>query len=127
MEIIGHGIDIVETHRVAQLFERHGQRFLARCFTPREQEYSAGKRRQVEHLAGRFAAKEAILKALGTGWAQGVAWTDAEIVREPSGRPSVQLHGTGLQMAQSLGIHQWMVSISHIATHAMASAIAVSR
>ncbi len=126
MRIVGHGIDLVETARVARLLEQHGPRFLERCFTVEEQAYFQGKREQVQHLAGRFAAKEAILKVLGTGWSQGIAWTDAEVVREPSGRPVVRLHGKCAQVAASLGITQWWLSISHIATHATASAIAVA-
>ncbi len=125
MRIIGHGIDIVETARIANLLESHGQRFLDRCFTPAEAAYAGGRRRQVEHLAGRFAAKEAILKALGTGWRDGVAWTHAEVVRLPSGQPRVALHGVCQQIADQLGIDQWSISISHTHTLATASAIAI--
>jgi holo-[acyl-carrier protein] synthase len=126
MRIVGHGIDLVEIERVARLLEEFGERFLSRCFTQVEREYAHDKRRQIEHLAGRFAAKEAILKALGTGWRNGIAWTDVEIQREPSGKPKVVLHGQGLRVAEELGIDQWWVSISHIATHATASAIGVA-
>lgn len=125
MRIIGHGIDIVETARIAEMVQRYGHRFTKRCFTASEIEYAQDKRRQAEHLAGRFAAKEAILKALGTGWRDGIAWTDAEIVRQPSGRPTVALHGQCRKVAEDMGIDQWWVSISHITTHATASAIAV--
>jgi holo-[acyl-carrier protein] synthase len=83
MRIIGHGIDIVETARIARLVEEHGEHFLARCFTSTERAYAQDKRREIEHLAGRFAAKEAVLKVLGTGLGQGMAWTDVEIRREP--------------------------------------------
>jgi holo-[acyl-carrier protein] synthase len=126
MRIIGHGIDIVETARIARLIEHHAERFLQRCFTAEELRYSQSKREFAQHLAGRFAAKEAILKVLGTGWSEGIAWTDAEVVREPSGRPTVRLHGRCEAVARELGIAQWWLSISHIATHATASAIAVS-
>jgi holo-[acyl-carrier protein] synthase len=125
MPIVGHGVDIVETARIAELLERHGQRFLDRCFTSAEQDYCArnGKRR-MEHLAGRFAAKEAILKALGTGWRGGIAWTDIEILPEALGRPSVTLTGESQRLAERMGILRWHLSISHIETHAMASALA---
>jgi len=126
MRIIGHGIDIVETARVAKLLEEHRERFLARCFTDREQSYALGNRRRIETLAGRFAAKEAILKALGTGWRDGIAWTDAEVVRQASGQPTVELHGRCQEVAAQLGIDQWWLSISHISTHATASAIGVA-
>ena len=127
MRIIGHGIDIVETARIARLAAEHGEHFLARCFTAAERAYAQDKRREIEHLAGRFAAKEAVLKVLGTGLGQGMAWTDVEIRREPSGQPAVVLHGRCQELAAELGIDQWWVSISHIATHATASAIGVAR
>ncbi|HSU66246.1 MAG TPA: holo-ACP synthase [Tepidisphaeraceae bacterium] len=124
MPIIGHGIDIVETARIRQLVEEHGQRFLDRCFTPLEQQYCArNTKRQVEHLAGRFAAKEAVLKVLGTGWRGGIAWTDIEVRPEPSGQPKITLTGECLRIATRIGISRWHVSISHIETHATASAI----
>jgi holo-[acyl-carrier protein] synthase len=126
MRIIGHGIDIVDTARVGRLLDDHAERFMARCFTQAELAYVGDQRKRLHHLAGRFAAKEAILKALGTGWRGGILWTDAEIIREPSGQPRVELHGKCKQIADALGIDEWWVSISHIATHATASAIAVS-
>lgn len=126
MRIIGHGIDIVETQRIAHMIQEHGDRFLSRCFTSGELAYALDKKRQVEHLAGRFAAKEAILKVLGTGWGKGIAWTDAEILRLESGQPMVQLHGRCLDIARAQQINQWLVSISHISTHATASAIGVA-
>jgi holo-[acyl-carrier protein] synthase len=126
MRIIGHGIDIVDTARIARMLEDHSDRFLRRCFTAEEQAYAnANPSRQLEHLAGRFAAKEAILKVLGTGWSGGISWTDAEILREASGKPFVKLTGRCQEIAQELGITQWWISISHISTHAMASAIGV--
>jgi len=125
MRIVGHGIDMVETARVARMLEEHGERFMERVFTPAERLYADDRKRAIEHLAGRFAAKEAILKVLGTGWRGGIAWTDAEVIREPSGRPDVRLHGECLRVAGALGIDQWWLSISHIDTHAIASAIGV--
>ncbi len=124
MPICGHGIDIVETGRIKRLHDEHGQRFLDRCFTAREQAYCArNSKRYFEHLAGRFAAKEAILKVLGTGHAGGIAWTDMEILPEPSGQPKLTLSGESLRIATKQGIGRWHVSISHIETHATASAI----
>jgi holo-[acyl-carrier protein] synthase len=124
MPIVGHGIDIVETARIKRSVEEHGERFLERVYTPAEREYCArNKKRYFEHLAGRFAAKEAVLKVLGTGWRGGIAWTDIEILPEPSGQPKVTLSGESLRIATQLGIVHWHVSISHIETHATASAI----
>jgi holo-[acyl-carrier protein] synthase len=125
MRIIGHGIDVVSVPRIAAMAGEHGQRFLDRCFTPAEQEY-CGRQRRPEHLAGRFAAKEAILKALGTGWRSGIAWTDAEVVLLPSGQPTVRLHARAAEIAAQLGIDQWSLSISHTSEYAVASAIATS-
>ncbi len=127
MPILGHGIDIVETARIRQLVESHGQRFLDRCFTPGELAYcNRNTKRFYEHLAGRFAAKEAVLKVLGTGWRGGIQWTDIEILREPSGQPKVLLSGECRRIAERLGICRWHVSISHIETHATASAIGLA-
>src|SRR5881397_3855467 len=124
MPILGHGIDIVETRRIADLLENHGERFLERCFTPAEREYCArNHKRYFEHLAGRFAAKEAVLKVLGTGWRGGIAWTDIEVIKDISGQPKILLTGECLRIASELGIARWHVSISHIETHATASAI----
>jgi holo-[acyl-carrier protein] synthase len=124
MPILGHGIDIVETERIKRSVEEHGQRFLDRVFTPGEQQYcAANAKRYYEHLAGRFAAKEAVLKVLGTGWRGGIAWTDIEILREPSGQPTITLTGECRRIAAETGITRWHVSISHIETHATASAI----
>jgi holo-[acyl-carrier protein] synthase len=125
MAIVGHGIDLVDIERIERMVREHGARFLERCFTPSERAYcAANPKRQVEHLAGRFAAKEAVLKALGTGWSGGIAWTDIEIVRDAAGQPGVVLSGPCLLAAQRLGVRRWLLSISHISTHATASAIA---
>jgi holo-[acyl-carrier protein] synthase len=124
MPILGHGIDIVETARVKRLVDEHGERFLERIFTPAENAYCAGNpKRYYEHLAGRFAAKEAVLKVLGTGWRGGIAWTDIEVTKEASGQPRIQLTGECERIARNLGISRWHLSISHIETHATASAI----
>jgi len=124
MPILGHGIDIVETARIKKLVEEHGKHFLDRVFTPVEQAYCArNPKRYFEHLSGRFAAKEAVLKVIGTGWRGGIAWTDIVIRPEPSGQPKIALSGECLRIAVEQGISRWHVSISHIETHATASAI----
>ncbi|HEX8341040.1 MAG TPA: holo-ACP synthase [Tepidisphaeraceae bacterium] len=122
--ILGHGIDIVSVDRIAAMLDEHGQRFLDRCFTPAEQAYCArSEKRYVEHLAGRFAVKEAILKVLGTGWRGGIAWTDMEILPNPLGQPVLTLTGESKIVAERRGIRHWHISISHIETHATGSAI----
>lgn len=126
MRVVGHGLDIVETDRIGKLLESHGQRFLHRCFTEHELAYALNRPRTVEHLAGRFAAKEAIFKVLGTGWGQGIAWIDAEVQRLASGAPNVVLHGRCREIAEAMGINLWLLSISHIQSVAAASAIGVS-
>jgi holo-[acyl-carrier protein] synthase len=126
MRLIGHGIDLVDVSRIGKMIDDHAQRFLDRCFTPQEQAYaSASHYRRLEHLAGRFAAKEAVLKALGTGWRHGIAWTDIEIAHSDAGQPIARLSGQAQRFAQSMGIASWLVSISHTDTHAIASAIAM--
>jgi holo-[acyl-carrier protein] synthase len=124
MPLLGHGIDIVETARIRRLIDEHGAHFLDRVFTAAEQAYcNASRKRSLEHFAGRFAAKEAVLKVLGTGWRGGIAWTDIEVVKEPSGQPQIRLTGECARIADERGITRWHISISHIETHATASAI----
>jgi holo-[acyl-carrier protein] synthase len=125
MRIIGHGIDLVEVARILEMLERHGDRFVERCYTPREAEYAKASKRRVEHLAARFAAKEAVLKALGTGLRDGMAWTDIEIVPLPTGQPTIEVRGKVGEMAYTLGIAGWLVSMSHTDRNAIASVIAV--
>jgi holo-[acyl-carrier protein] synthase len=123
----GHGIDIVPVIRIREMIEQYGPRFLDRVYTSGEQRYcELSLKRRFEHYAGRFAAKEAILKALGTGWRDGIAWTDAEVVVEPSGRPTVKLHNHALEIAEREGIRSWSLSISHTGEQAAASAIATA-
>ena len=114
---------MVECERLRASVERFGQRFLNRVFTPAELEYCQGRKREIEHLAGRFAAKEAVLKVLGTGWQKGTNWTDIEIRNDPLGRPNVSLGGRSREIADQIGLSEVLVSISHIQTHAIASAI----
>lgn len=122
--ILGHGVDLAEVARIGRSVERFGDRFLERVFTGAERAYSGEGRRRDERLAARFAAKEAVFKALGTGWAQGAAWTDVEVERHASGRPALVLHGRAREMADALGVSRWHVSLTHTQTLAMASVIA---
>ena len=114
--MITTGVDIIEIHRVAEVLERYGSRFLARVFTPDEIAYCRGR---PPNLAARFAAKEATMKALGTG-VRGVGWKDIEIVRAPSGAPGVVYHGRAESRAQRLGVLETSVSLSHSREYAVA-------
>jgi holo-[acyl-carrier protein] synthase len=124
MTVVAHGIDLVDCKRLAEAIGRHGERFLNRIYTKNELAYCRGRKRELEHLAGRFAAKEAVLKLLGTGWKDGIAWTDIEVVNTPSGKPLVKLTGQCRLIADRQGLSSILISISHIDTHAIASAIA---
>lgn len=126
MRIVGHGVDIVSVQRIAQMRAQHADRFIERCFTPAEWDYARDKRREGEHLAARFAAKEAVLKALGTGLTDGISWTDIEVTRSPDGRPGVRLSGRALEIATRLGIDAWHLSLSHADSLAIASVIATA-
>ncbi len=121
--VLGHGIDVVEIPRLAELLKRHGERFVQRVFTPVEREYCRGKKRELEHLAGRFAAKEAVLKVLGTGWAGKISWQDVEVTNAPGGQPQVALTGESAAVAERMGIRRILISISHTGDWAAASAI----
>lgn len=110
------GVDIIEISRVAGVFLRYGQRFLNRIYTPDEIAYCRGR---VPNLAGRFAAKEAVMKALGTG-VRGVSWRDIEVARHESGAPSILLHGRAKRRAQRLGVCEISVSMSHSRDYAVA-------
>jgi holo-[acyl-carrier protein] synthase len=125
MNIVSHGIDMVDCERLSESIEKHGDRFLNRVFTTAELGYCQDRKRELEHLAGRFAAKEAVLKVLGTGWTNGIAWDEIEILNEPSGRPVVHLHGRCRELADEMHLANILISISHIETHAIASAIGV--
>jgi holo-[acyl-carrier protein] synthase len=124
MGVVAHGIDMVDCNRLAEVMGRYRKRFLQRVYTPAELDYCLGRKRELEHLAGRFAAKEAVLKVLGTGWRQGINWTDVEILNDPSGQPRVILRGRCLEVAREKRIARVLISISHITTHAIASAVA---
>ncbi|AQT68154.1 Holo-[acyl-carrier-protein] synthase [Anaerohalosphaera lusitana] len=125
MKIVAHGIDLVELGRIAEVLERHGERFLDRVFTQREQADAAGVKRRVEKLAGRFAAKEAVLKLIGTGWRGKIAWTDIEVVNGEMGEPVVNVSGEVKRIADEMGVEQMTLSITHTAELAMASVVAL--
>lgn len=125
MSIIGHGIDIVAIHRIAGLIARCAEDFLEATFTLNERREAELLGMATTFFAGRFAAKEAVVKALGTGFVGDIAWTDVEILRQPTGAPNVHLSGGALAVAQSRGVTRWLVSISHDESHAVASAIAL--
>ena len=123
MNTIAHGIDLVECARLQGVIDRHGDNFLNRVFTPDELAYCDGRKRRIEHLAARFAAKEAVMKVLGTGWTNGIRWTDIEVSNDPAGRPEIRLTGRCNSIASQLGIDRVLISITHTPGHAMASAI----
>ena len=126
MEIVAHGIDLVDCPRIEEMIKRHGERFVKRIFTAAEQAYADANKNRVEKLAGRFAAKEAILKLMGTGWRGKIAWTDIEVVNNPAGQPEVTLDGKVKKIAGKLGIKHISVSITHTANFAIASAVALA-
>ncbi|MGH9524717.1 MAG: holo-[acyl-carrier-protein] synthase, partial [Terriglobales bacterium] len=121
--IVGTGIDLAEVPRIAAAVERFGERFLRRVFTEAEIRYCDSKANRFERYAGRFAAKEAAMKALGTGWRGGVAWTDFEVRREPGGRPAMAFHGKAAELASKLGVKNISLSITHTKETAMAQVI----
>ena len=124
MTPIAHGIDLVDLDRIEQMIERHGDRFLERVFTARERSDATTVKNRVEKLAGRFAAKEAVMKMVGTGWRDGVAWTDIEVVNNPLGRPEVTIGGKVKELADTMGIGPITLSITHTSNFAMASVVA---
>jgi len=127
MEIVAHGIDLVDCPRIKAMIERHGERFVQRVFTAAEQAYAEANKNEIEKLAGRFAAKEAVLKLVGTGWRGKIAWTDIEIINNSSGQPEVTLNGEVEKIADKLGIKHISVSITHTANFAIASAVALAQ
>ncbi len=111
--ILGIGVDVVEIARIERAVERYGERFLERVFSPGERDYSWSNEFPAPHLAARFAAKEAAMKVLGTGWARGVRWRDIELVRFEAQAPRLVLSGRALALSQARGITRWHVSVSH--------------
>src|SRR5882757_4648995 len=117
------GVDIAEVGRIQGAIERHGEVFLRRIYTAREREYCEQFKNKYERYAGRFAAKEAAMKALGTGWRRGIRWVDLEVVREQSGRPSISLAGEAAKIAGQLGVKRISISITHTEAQALAQVI----
>lgn len=121
--IIGLGVDVTEVDRIEAAIDRHGRAFLQRVFTSLEIAYCEKYRNQAERFAGRFAAKEATMKALGTGWSHGVRWVDIEVLREPSGKPNLRLSGASREIADRLGIKNMALTITHSGNTALALVI----
>ena len=122
--ILGIGTDIIECLRIAQMIDRHGELFIRRVYTEHEIEYCSGKKAATQHYAGRWAAKEAVLKALGTGWVQGISWRDVEVRHKRGGAPTIALRGGARDVFERTGIARMHISISHCRSHAVAYAIA---
>jgi holo-[acyl-carrier protein] synthase len=122
--IIGIGTDIIEVERVDRLHRLHGERFFRLCFTDEERAYAAARKNIGQHLAARFAAKEAVMKALGTGWGRGVRWRDIGVTRKPGEAPRVELSGGAARRARALGVTRVHLSISHLRGEALAFVIA---
>jgi holo-[acyl-carrier protein] synthase len=121
--ILGTGVDIVEIERLRKIIERQKDRFLSRVFTPEEQRFCNAHRDSAPHYAARFAAKEAVFKALGTGWAKGVTWLDVEVLRERQDPPRLALKGEALKVSGNLGTHKYHLSLSHSEIWAIATVI----
>ena len=121
--IIGTGVDVVEIARIRSVIERLADRFVNRVFTEGEQKFCNEHRDPVPHFAARFAAKEALFKALGTGWAKGVTWLDAEVQREGKDAPTMILHGEAQRLSAAKGAHRAHLSLSHTEQSAVAMVI----
>ena len=125
MPILGTGIDIVECLRIAQMIERHGELFITRVYTDHEIEYCSARKAATQHYAGRWAAKEAVMKTLGTGFTRGVGWQDIEVANRRSGEPKIVLSGGAKELAAQRGIDEILTTISHCRAYATATAIAL--
>lgn len=121
--ILGMGTDLAEVERIRQSIARYGDRFVNRIYTERERAYAARTANSAERFAARFAAKEAGMKAIGTGWNRGVTWKDFEVVNEKSGRPTLQLAGVAHEIASHLGVRRVSISLTH--TSEMAFAVVI--
>lgn len=124
MSVIAHGIDLIECERIAAILTRHRDRFMARVLTATERARADQFADPIQHVAGRFAAKEAVLKALGTGWRGQISWDDIEVTNDVLGRPDVRLSGECERIAKGKGIVRLLLSITHTRTYAAASVIA---
>ena len=120
MRVVGIGTDITEIGRVEQMMKKHGEFFLRRVFTSAEARYCDSGKKSGERYAARWAAKEAVMKALGTGWSEGVGWTEIEVLRDAAGRPTLNLTGGAKKEADALGITDWQISLSHCELYAVA-------
>lgn len=123
--IVGLGTDIVEISRIGQMIERHGDTFLNRVFTKTENEYCGSKKNKEQHYAGRWAAKEAVMKTLGTGFIKGIGWKDIEVINLQSGKPTIVITGGVELHAGEMGIDEILITISHSREFATATAIAL--
>ncbi|MGI8746346.1 MAG: holo-[acyl-carrier-protein] synthase [Bryobacteraceae bacterium] len=121
--IVGTGIDLTEVDRIRAAIERHGARFIDRIYTGNEIAYVESKANRFERYAARFAAKEAGMKAIGTGWRRGVRWQDFEVANLPTGQPTLKLHGVAAEQAAKLGVRNVALSITHTALQGMAFVI----
>ena len=121
--IVGIGTDLCEVNRIQESMERFGERFLSRVYTDAERAYVERKKNRYERYAARFAAKEAGMKAIGTGWSNGVRWQDFEVANLPSGRPTLRLHGRAAEWAARLGAQHVLLSLTH--TQGMALAVVI--
>lgn len=121
--IVGSGVDLIEVARIRQSIERYGERFLARIYTPSERAYVERKKNRFERYAARFAAKEAGMKAIGTGWRLGVTWLDFEVVNLPGGRPTLRLSGKAVEFAAKLHVKNVALSLTHTEAMAIAEVI----
>ena len=121
--IVGSGVDLCEVARIAASVTRHGRRFLERIYTEKEIAYAESKANRFERYAARFAAKEAGMKALGTGWRGGIAWRDFEVANLPSGRPTLRFHGKAAEIAGKLGVARVALSITHTKDQALAMVV----
>ncbi len=124
MRVIGTGVDIIEVERVRGVIERRGELFLCRVYLKEEIEYCRSGANSYQRFATRFAAKEAVLKALGVGWQQGTCFTDIKVVKDSGGAPSVELCGESLKISEKLGVEKLHISLSHTARYAVAQAVA---
>ena len=125
MNVLGLGTDIIECLRIAKMIEKHGELVLNRVYTRSEIAYCSSRKGANQSYAGRWAVKEAVLKAMGTGWSRGIRWKDIEVVTDLTGKPSVAIHGVAKEICDELGISEVLISLSHCRSHATATAIAV--
>ncbi len=125
--IIGIGTEITECLRIARMIERHGEQFIDRVYTPAEVRYCQGRPRSTQHFAARWAAKQAVVKALGVGSVRGLTWTEIEIRRDETGRPAVAVRGAIKDLIERQGVSEIQVTFSHCRTHATAYALVMGR